>query len=43
MDDNHLVENLWVRVKGEARKGGAVVELCYRLPQDEEVDETLFK
>ena len=37
--DEELTESLWVRVKGKAGEGDTVVGACYRLPDQEEVDE----
>ena len=42
--DEERVESLWVRIKGQAGMGDAVVGVCYRPPdQDEEADEAFYR
>lgn len=42
--DEERVESLWVRIKGQAGMGDAVVRVCYRpLDQDEETDEAFYR
>ena len=37
------VESLWVRIKGQAHKGDITVDVYYRPPDQEEVDEAFYK
>ncbi|KAF4804354.1 hypothetical protein TURU_008626 [Turdus rufiventris] len=41
--DNEWVESLWVRIKWQTSKGNTVVGVCYRLPEQEEVDEAFYR
>ena len=37
--DGEPVESLWVKIRWQINRGDAIVGLCYRLPEQEEVDE----
>lgn len=42
--NDEQIESLWVRVKGQASLGDAVISIFYSLPdQDEEVSEAFFR
>ena len=39
-----MVECLWVRIRGKAKKAGIMVGVCYRPPiQDEEADKIFYR
>lgn len=37
--DDKPVESLWVKIRGQINRGDTIVGLCYRQPEQEEVDE----
>lgn len=41
--DDEPAEGLWVRIKKETSMGNMVVVICYRPPDQEEVDEVFYR